>query len=195
MNFPTSETVSGPFGQPLATYTATEIDKVGNPVKVLNLYQKETTFEYDGLHRLIRRHVPGNYIEETGYDDNGNITLQKDRNQRETTFTYDQLNRRTSITDPAGHVATWTYDDTQHKTTVQKDPQGLTERLLADGLGRVIRREVEFGGITYPTITSYNGRTVTVTDPRGTVSVKQLSAFGETGTLTVNDATPAYGCR
>lgn len=191
LNFLTSETLSGPFGATLSTAT-NELDRVGNPLKVTNLYQQETTFEYDGLHRLIKRTVPGGYLEETGYDDNGNVTLQKDRNQRPTTFAYDEINRRIRVTDPAGRVTTWLYDDASRTTTKQLEPQGLTETQQADGLGRMVRRQLRFASADYVTTMSYNGRTVQVTDPRGAVTVKQLSAFGETGNLTVNGANPAY---
>jgi RHS repeat-associated protein len=192
LNFVTSETVSGQFGQTLSVFTATQLDRIGNPVSVLNLFGKETAFEYDGLHRLVRRNVPGGFTEETAYDDNGNVTLQKDRNQRSTTFAYDKINRRIRMTDPAGHVTTWTYDDARRVTTRQSDPQGLTETLQADGLGRMISRQVKFGAANYVTTSSYNARTVQTTDARGTVSVNQLSAFGEIGSMTVNGATPAY---
>ena len=191
LNFPASETLSGPFGATLSTAT-NELDRVGNPLRVTNLYNQQTTFEYDGLHRLIKRTVPGDYTEETGYDDNGNVTLQKDRNGRPTTFAYDEINRRTRTTDPAGRVTTWIYDDASRTTTKQSDPQGLTETLQADGLGRIVRRQLKFGSADYLTTMSYNGRTMQETDPRGTVTVKQLSAFGETGNLTVNGANPAY---
>ncbi len=192
LNFVTSETVSGSFGQTLATFTATQLDLVGSPVKVLDLYGKETTFEYDGLHRLTKRYVPGGFTEETGYDDNGNVTLRKDRNQRPTTFVYDKINRRTKLTDPAGHVTTWTYDDARRATTRQSDPQGLTVTIREDGLGRPLSRAVKFGAADYVTTSSYNGRTVQTTDPRGTVNVNQLSAFGQIGSMTVNGATPAF---
>src|SRR5205085_2947741 len=38
LNFITSETLAGPYGATLATMTAPEIDKVGNPKRVQNLY-------------------------------------------------------------------------------------------------------------------------------------------------------------
>jgi YD repeat-containing protein len=192
LNFVTSETVSGPFGQSLATMTVSDIDRVGNPLRVLDLYGQETTFEYDGLHRLVRRNVPGGFHEEIGYDDNGNVILQKDRNQRPTVSAYDPINRRTRLTDPAGRVTTWSYLDASHTIVRQSDPQGLTETVQADGLGRIVRREVKFGAADYITTKQYDGRSVQTTDPRGVVSIKQLSAFGETGDLTVNGATPAY---
>jgi RHS repeat-associated protein len=192
LNFPTSETLSGSFGPSLAVMTATEIDLVGNPVRVKNLFNKETSYDYDGLHRLTKRHVPEGFTEEIAYDANGNTVAEKDRNGRETTMTYDSLNRPATMRDPAGRITTWTYDDSTRTTTIQRDPQGLTERTQSDGLGRIVEYQVKFGSKDYLTTSAYNGRTVQITDARHTVSVRQLSSFGETGQLTVNGVTPAY---
>lgn len=192
LNFPTGETLSGSFGPSLAVSTATEIDLVGNPVRVTNLYNQETSYEYDALHRLKKRHVPGGFTEEMSYDANDNVISQKDRNGRETIATYDSLNRPSTLRDPAGRITTWTYDDATRTTTIHRDPQGLTERIQADALGRLLEHQIKFGSKDYLTTNSYNGRTVETTDPRKTASVRQLSSFGETGQLTVNGATPAY---
>jgi len=192
LNFVTSETLSGSFGPTLSAMTATEIDRVGNPVRVKNLFNQETSYEYDGLHRLTKRNVPGGFTEETSYDANGNVVAERDRNGRETTMTYDPLNRPATMRDPAGRITTWTYDDATNTTTIQRDPQGLTERMQSDGLGRLVQHQLKFGSKDYLTINSYNGRTVQTTDPRGTISVRQLSSFGEPGQLTVNGAAPAY---
>jgi RHS repeat-associated protein len=191
LNFPRSEILSGPFGQTVAVMTAVN-DRVGNPLRVTNVYGQESTYEYDGLHRLTKRHLPGSFIEETAYDANGNVTSQKDRNGRETTLSYDAVNRRVGMRDPAGRTTTWTYDDAANTTTIQSDPQGLTQTVKADALGRPLNRKIKFSGAEYVTTASYNGRTTTTTDPRGIISVSQLSAFGETGSLTVNGAAPAY---
>ena len=192
LNFVTSETLSGPHGASLTTMTATEIDKVGNPKQVRNLFGQTFTFDYDGLHRLSVKHLPGGFTEEFHYDGNGNETRSKDRNGRETTFKYDAANRRTEMRDPAGRVTTWSFDDATHSVTRQQAPQGLTEIVRQDGLGREIRRETRFGSTSYLTTTVYDGRKMTVTDPRGTVTVREMSAFNELGRLTVNDADPAY---
>ncbi|HEV8187414.1 MAG TPA: Ig-like domain-containing protein [Pyrinomonadaceae bacterium] len=192
LNFITSETLSGPYGASLTTMTATEVDKVGNPKQVRDLYGQTVSFDYDGLHRLSVKHLPLGFTEEFSYDGNNNIILSKDRNGRETKFKYDAANRRTELRDPAGRVTTWSFDDSTRSVTMQQTPQGLTEVIRQDGLGRELRREIRFGSTTYPTVTVYDGRKMTVTDPRGTVSVRDLSAFNELGRLTVNDADPAY---
>lgn len=192
LNFVRSETLSGPFGAQIAVSRLTEVDRIGNPVRFTNQYEQETTFEYDGLRRLTKRHLPGGLTEETGYDANSNIVLQIDRNGGRSTFAYDEINRRTRMTDPAGRVMSWVFDDASRSITRQNDPQGLTEKVTVDGIGRPLGREVKFTGAKYSTSNDYNGRSVETTDPRGFVSVTQLSAFGETGALTVNGANPAF---
>ena len=192
LNFVTSETLSGPYGPSLTTMTATDVDKVGNPRQIRDLYGQTVSFDYDGLHRLSVKHLPGNISQEFRYDGNGNVILSKDLNGRDTTFEYDGLDRRKSMRDPAGRVTTWSFDDATSSVTMQQAPQGLTESVRKDGLGREIRREIQFGSTSYLTTTVYDGRKITVTDPRGTVTVRELSAFNDLGRLTVNDADPAY---
>ncbi|MDX6694606.1 MAG: hypothetical protein QOF02_2209 [Blastocatellia bacterium] len=193
LNFPTSETLSGPNGATLNTMSAPEVDKVGNPKRVVNLYGQEIRLDYDGLHRLSVRHLPGGtYKEEFGYDDIGNITSTKDRNGRETAIVYDAINRRKELRDPAGRVTTWSYDDAQRMVTMQQALQGLLEITKEDALGRLLLRETRFGSTVYKTTIAYDGRTVTTKDARDTVSVRELSAFNETGRLTINGASPAY---
>lgn len=192
LNFANGETLSGPYGTSITTQTVLEMDKLGNPKLVRNMYGQNVRMDYDGLHRLSVRHLPGDFTEEFGYDANGNVISSKDRNGRETTFEYDPINRQKSMRDPAGRVTTWTYDDASRSVTIQKAPQGLIEITRADGLGRLLRREVQFGAISDVTTNVYSGRRITTTDPRGTVTVRDLSAFDETGRLTVNGADPAY---
>ncbi|HEU4932662.1 MAG TPA: Ig-like domain-containing protein [Pyrinomonadaceae bacterium] len=192
LNFVRSETLSGPFGAQITVSRLTEVDRIGNPVRLTNQYEQETTFEYDGLRRLTKRHLPGDLTEETGYDANSNIVLQIDRNGGRSTFAYDEINRRTRMTDPAGRVTSWVFDDASRSVTQQNDPQGLTETVTVDGIGRPLVRDIKFTGASQRTSNSYSGRSVQTTDPRGIVSVSQLSAFGETGSLTVNGANPAF---
>ncbi len=192
LNFITSETLDGGHGPELAIMTAEELDKIGNPKRVRNLFGQVVSLVYDGLHRLKTRNLPGGFTESFGYDDNGQVISSVDRNGRETTFTYDAVTRRKSMRDPANRVTTWTYDDATRTVTRQQAPQGLKEVIREDALGRELRHELGFGSSSYVTTTVYQGRQATTTDPRGTVSVRQLSAFNEPGSFTVNGANPAY---
>jgi RHS repeat-associated protein len=191
LNFRTSTTVSGGFGPSHNVETLTP-DLVGNPTSVVNLYGQTTGFVYNGLHRLTKRTLPGNYTEEVTYDANGNVVTSRDRNARETTTTYDALNRPLSQKDPAGRITAWVYDDAASVVTMQQTPQGLTTTLKTDALGRPLRRELKFGAQAYATSYTYNGRTVEMRDPRGTVSTQMLSAFGQPADINVEGASPAW---
>ncbi|HVF51414.1 MAG TPA: Ig-like domain-containing protein [Pyrinomonadaceae bacterium] len=192
LNFWTKTTVSGPFGASVVVAEATGVDKVGNPQGVTDQYGQTVGLTYDGLHRLRVKTLPGGYTETSDYDANGNIVSTKDRNNRETTMTYDALNRVATEKDPAGRVSTWTYDDASRKTTVEMSPQGLTRSVQLDGMERPLREEVKLGNATYVTSYSYTGRNVEMTDPRGTVSLKTLSAFGDAGDLSVMGTSPGW---
>jgi len=195
LNFVRSITYSGSNGNPVTTWDATggaDVDKVGNPRRVKDQYGQVTEFEYDGMHRLNLRKLPGGYTEEIAYDNNNNVVSTKDRNNRETTSSFDSLNRIVSQHDPAGRVTTWTYDDASKTVSRELAPQGLTEVTRRDALGRLLSRQVRFGSNNYTTTNVYSGRQVTTTDPRGTVSVMDLSAFREPGHITVNGANPSY---
>lgn len=195
LNFVRSVSYSSANAAAVTTWDATgatDVDKLGHPVHFKDQYGQVTSLEYDGMHRVRLRTLPGDYTEEIVYDNNNNVVSAKDRKTRETTIAYDSLNRITSRRDPAGSVTTWTYDDDNRTVTMELAPQGLTETTRLDALGRLLSRQVRFGQNTYTTSNVYSGRQLTTTDPRGIVSVQELSAFKELGRLTVNGASPAF---
>ena len=67
-------------------------------------------------------------------------------------------------------VTTWAYDDETRTVTTTQAPQGLTRAARTDGLNRPLREEVTFTGADYVTSYAYDGLTVAVTDPRGTLT-------------------------
>lgn len=195
LNFKTGTTASGTYGKSIAVERITP-DLVGNPTRVVNLHGEAIENTFDGLHRLVKRKLPGpttaGYTEETAYDDADNVTSTKDRNGRETVYEYDPVNRPASQTDPKKRVTTWSYDDATSTTRTEWSPQGMTKLAQVDGLQRPLRNEVKFTFADYVTSYSYNGRTVQMTDPRGTVITTQMSAFSDTGRVSVAGATPTY---
>jgi RHS repeat-associated protein len=191
LNFKTKTVVNGPFGASIPLETV-DPDLLGHPKTITDRFGNTVEFTYDDLHRLVKRTLPGSYTEETGYDNNGNVTSTKDRNGRETVTQYDSVNRPTSQTDPAGRVTTWVYDDATRTVKMEMSPQGLTRFVQTDSLKRPLRDEVKFGANDYVTTYSYSGRTCRITDPRHIVTVKELSSFNEVGNLTVQNAVPPY---
>jgi RHS repeat-associated protein len=191
LNFRTATVVSGSFGESKTTSQAT-LNLVGLPLTVTDVYGQQISLEYDGLRRIVKRTLPGGYTEETVYDGVGNITSSKDLNGRVTTTRYDEANRAIDQRDAAGRTTTWVYDDSTRAVTVQHEPQGLAVITQHDAVGRVLSEQVRFNGGDYTTRYVYEGLTVRVTDPRGIVTTKKLSAFGETGNVSVAGADPAY---
>ncbi|MBC8029832.1 MAG: Ig-like domain-containing protein [Pyrinomonadaceae bacterium] len=191
LNFLATVIVEGAHGASRQTLQQ-DLDKVGNPTRQVNLYGQVTTLEYDGLHRLTKRNVPGAYNEAFSYDGNGNVLSQQDRKGRMTRMSYDPMNRLREIHDPQGRIVTISYDDATRTTTRASSPQGLTEILQEDALARPLKREVSFDGNRYVTTYSYDGRTMRVIDPRAAETVSELSSYGDVGHLSVVGAVPAY---
>lgn len=192
LNLRDSTTVSGPFGVERMIEKIAEFDRLGNPRTLVDMYGKTTTLEYDGLHRMVKRTLPGDYVEEIDYDANGNTISFKDRNRRESTTKYDSINRPIERKNAAGHITTWTYDDATQTTTLENWPQGLITVRQTDAIGRPLREQYKFNPTSYTTTYEYIGRTVKITDPRHIVTNKTLSAFGEPGSITVEGAKPAW---
>jgi RHS repeat-associated protein len=180
LNYRTSSRLSGPFGPDITVETLTP-DVMGNPVSRVDQYNATITFTYDGLHRLIKRTLPGGYFEEQTFDGNGNVTSTKDRNGRVTTMAYDSLNRPAQRRDPAGRVQTWTYTDLTGTVVTNWSPQNVTVTEQTDALDRPLSSVTRFASTQYTTTISYSGRTRTIVDPRNVTATEQLSAFGEVG--------------
>lgn len=173
-------------------WEATEIDKVGNPKKVKDLFANETIYVYDGLQRLKDKQLPESRTEKLEYDDNNNITASFDRNGKKTQYFYDKLNRVESVIDALGRLTKWTYTDAEHKVEKETVHRGLKETTVMDGLERPLSQRIEFSGGNYLTSYVYTGRNVSITDARGTVTTQKLSGFGDAGETEVTGATPVY---
>jgi RHS repeat-associated protein len=166
-------------------------DKVGNPKNRTDIYGNTITYGYDVFHRLTSRAYPGNLVEILKLDANGNLLEFRDRNGRLTKMTYDLLNRPSLVTDALSRKISYTYDDAAGKVTRSYQPQGLTVETTTDALNRPLSEKVMFGSTEYVTNYNYNGRNVQITDPRGTVATKNLSAMGDVGdsSLTLENGT------
>ena len=169
-----------------------DVDKVGNPKEVIDLYGKTTNYVYDGLERLVQKKLPETVTETLEYDDNNNISASYDRNNNKTEYKYDPLNRVAQVKDALGKITKWTYTDAAHTIKKESVTKRLTETTVMDGLERPVLQQVIFGGSNYETVYEYSGRKVSVTDPRGTVIKHELSGYGENGTTEVVGAAPAY---
>jgi RHS repeat-associated protein len=173
-------------------WEATEVDRVGNPKTVKDLFGNQTTYVYDGLQRLKEKQLPEGVTEKLEYDNNNNITDSFDRNNSKTTYTYDELNRAATVTDALNRITKWTYTDATHTVEKESVSRRLVETTKMDGLERPVTQQIRFGNNNYQTSYDYDGRNVTVTDARDTVTKQKLSGFGAVGETEVMGATPAY---
>ncbi|MDT7780152.1 MAG: hypothetical protein QOC99_2664 [Acidobacteriota bacterium] len=194
LNFWTSTTVTGQFDgdSHVISDARGNVDMVGNPHSVKDQYGQIVGLDYDGLHRLTVRHLPNTETEVYSYDNNNNIISARDRKQRTVTTKYDPLNRPEERKDGADRVSTWVYDDETRTVKVEQSPQGLVRFTQTDSLGRPLRDEVKFDSADYVTSYTYSGRSVEMKDPLGTITHKNLSAFGEAGEESVSGTSPAW---
>ncbi|MBI3652602.1 MAG: Ig-like domain-containing protein, partial [Acidobacteria bacterium] len=182
LNYPLEMKMTGAHSPATESNVITLVpDKVGNPKSRTDIYGNSIFYGYDGFHRLTSRTYPGNLTETMKLDANGNVIEFSDRNGRTTATTYDPLNRPSQVTDALLRRISYSYDDVAGSMTMTHQPQGLTVEATTDAVNRPLSQRVRFATTEYVTSYSYNGRSVQITDPRGTVVTKNLSAMGEVG--------------
>jgi YD repeat-containing protein len=127
-----------------------------------------TNITYDNLNRKIGMNDPDMGIWEYGYDNNGNLTWQKDANGQVITFQYDALNRlknkNDAITGPTPKPATFNVDYKFDELS-QSYAQGRLSTVaytrgkavfVYDKLGREISSNKTVEGTTYTVKRAYN---------------------------------------
>jgi len=182
----------GPYGR-IAAY---DYDLVGNKTAETDVAGNTTTFVYDGLYRVKRKILPETdaagqpYKEVFTYDRVGNRLSLTDANEHTTLFAYDGLNRIRRTTNALNQGVHVEYDDPEPNAHVNKslerdETHGLTTRYRYDELNRETERRVQFVDPLdstpeeYLTTTSYDdsGHSLTVTDPRGIVTLARLDGM------------------
>jgi RHS repeat-associated protein len=116
--------ITKPIDANTTVETEYEYDVAGRKTKEINALDKETTYQYDELDRLIQVNEPLNRVTKYRYDKNGNKVKVIDALDRTTTYTYNGLNKVASITRPVneGQITTVTtsyaYDCLGNRTLV-----------------------------------------------------------------------------
>lgn len=158
-------------------YLSEEIDRLG----------RKTTYDYDGMSRLIKITYPdGNekkfayctgsglleneiYPDGTnihyGYDVNGNLTSIKDQRGNTSSFAYDNKGNITKKTDRLGKVTHYTYDSKGNLIKITDPENGITVYTY-DAAGR-ITSETDPDGITTTYEYTAGGKLAKVTDAAG----------------------------
>jgi RHS repeat-associated protein len=161
--------------------TLTDYDAAGQVRAQTSADGAKTTLERDGLDRIIRTTTVGTGVSvttETGYDQNGNKTREKDRRGVEKVSTYDALNRLTQVDitaglpgeAPMGTIAKYEYDLVGNKTA-ETDLAGLTTRFEYDELNRLRTKILPENGANGAYVERYTydkvGNRTSVTDANG----------------------------
>ena len=136
--------------------TKSYYDTLGNVVQVTDPLNHSTTSSYSSNFAYAyptQVTDPLGHSASTNYDwETGLVLTKTDANSRTTTFTYDTYNRLVQTDLPDGGRTTQAYDDTYNvgqyrvktETTQKIDSvNSVTKKEYYDGLGRLLRTEVE----------------------------------------------------
>jgi YD repeat-containing protein len=195
------------FGTGKATVDI-QYDRVGNILRQTDANGNATTFTYDKIYRLLSTTDADNNSIEYRYDANSNIvqTIRKSNDVVTHIVTIDDgktiadgLNRPTTVQelvylgDPSNpntptptvtYTTSYLYDDKNNRLVVT-NPRGFKTEILNDGLNRLYRQVLDFGGLNLTTEYTYdaNGNVVTIKDPQG---------YDEQGNNTARDVDVTY---
>lgn len=100
-----------------------------------------------------------------GFNANGRLISQADRNGNTLTIARDSQGRATALVEPAGRSLTLTYDGSTLRASTVTDPLGRTVQYGYDGSGRLTRVTDPAGSVTQYSYDA-SGRLFTITDPR-----------------------------
>ncbi len=157
---PPTATGFGNEGSTARYETSQTYDRVGNVLTRTNARGLTTSFEYDGLNRLVRQQDPGplSYVQTFQYDAIGNQVEHIDRRGIAQRFTFDRENRdiaqsrdglqllsrrydangnKVSETDANGATTSWNYDE-RDLALVENRPETSTTVFHYDAMGSVI---------------------------------------------------------
>ncbi|MBI9089153.1 MAG: RHS repeat protein [Desulfobacterium sp.] len=129
-------------------------DTQGNPATTRDANGRVTTFDYDGLNRLISVTRPGEVITSYAYDGNGNLVSVTDGENRETTYSFDDAGQVMTIVSPDTGTTDHGYDEAG-RLTFKTTNSGKTTFYLYDGLGRITKTQTESETTTF----TYDGGT------------------------------------
>jgi RHS repeat-associated protein len=184
-------------------------DKVGNRTSVTDPNDHTTTFDYDGLNRIIKTTNALDQVTTVTYDDPEGSHVNKSEEHDptrglRTTFGYDKLNRETRRVvnlegaggGGAAYTTTTAYDDASHSLTLT-NARGFVTLTRLDGLDRPFEQTVDPDGLKLVTLTSYDGlgNRKTVTDPNDHTTAYRHDGLGrlvETTDAAGHKTTSAY---
>ncbi|MFA6125649.1 MAG: hypothetical protein WC704_17720, partial [Sphingomonas sp.] len=137
-----------------ATYTGN-----GALATLTDAQNNRTSYGYDGFDRRVVTYYPSTTAgsgassatdyEQLGYDANGNVTSRRLRDGQTIAFRYDALNRLTYKDLPGSEQdVSYSYDLLNRPVFVSR-PDGVTDTLAYDALGRLTSDSQAFGSIAW----------------------------------------------
>ncbi|MBN1344549.1 MAG: RHS repeat protein, partial [Phycisphaerae bacterium] len=184
-------------------------DSLDNQTLRIDPRGNQTTYEYDGLKRLIATTRvltdtgtgDGNQVDTIvttqAWDDNSRLTAQTDDSGHTTSYTYDALDRISGVTYADGTTNAFTYDRHDNRISAQ-DGNGSAAANTYDLLNRLTARSITPGtGVVGTTaeVYKYNGLGKCVyaqnSDPNGVVATVTLgyNSLGRVESQTLNGQT------
>jgi YD repeat-containing protein len=158
-------------------------DAAGNEVETADPLGQATTYEFDGLGRVVKVTQPdpdGSGPELAPwtvytYDAAGNLLTQTDRLADTTTYAFDPLGREVSETDAQADVTTYAYDAAGN-TASTTDPDDNTTSWTYDAAARVLSETNPLGTAEF--VYDADGRVVRKSDRDGRVTTYQYDFLG-----------------
>lgn len=152
-------------------------DTEGNPDLDVdgNGNQRETVYDADGNPTDQKAPEPFGFTEKASYESGNEPTSFTDGNGHTWKAEYNDFHELVKKTDAEGHSWTYEYDDRGLKTS-EKDPRGHVTRFEYDADGNQTAK-VTPTGRRYEFGYDGSGRLISTTDPRGTASGADPSAY------------------
>jgi YD repeat-containing protein len=150
-------------------------DAVGNVITLTNARGFTTTYQYDGLNRLVKETDALSKITQTFYDGQGNRISVIDRNGNATTYQYDLRQRLVNTIDALNQMTTQAYDGNDNRISVT-DRNNHTTSFQYDVQNRVVKSTDAIGNVTKMTYDGVGNR-LTDTDANGHSTSYQYDAL------------------
>lgn len=193
----------GDFLRTFPDQSSEAYDAGGRLSSVTDRNNNHTAFTYDPSGNLTTITDPANLVTTLRYT-RGLVTSVVDPASRTTSFEYDERGNLTKITDPDGSFRTFEYDSRHHLTS-EIDKRGIREQVSYGFHGRVERvtrgdgtqqffDPLQTQGLYWPESTTDPlnapaaivdpGPLVSIVDPNGDVSLREIDQAGQLVTIT-----------
>ncbi|MET4674915.1 YD repeat-containing protein [Luteibacter sp. PvP120] len=158
--------------------TSTVYDAFGRVITSTDALGHATTYAYDTATRASTVTTPEGVSMTSVADAMGHVVSVTDGAGAVTRYTYDGEGRLVHTVDPLGNVEDTTYT-VGGLSVLHKGPGGTTQ-VTYDVDGRVLSRVTDVGGLALTTSYRYDamGRTLSVTDPAGSVTLYSYDVEG-----------------